>query len=202
MSMYSLLQNKPVPTVPDIEDALAGNLCRCTGYRPILDAFVPFSKGDTSSETTTKANGKAQCHQAVCRGTRRVLNGSNSCAQKNGCSGTEVPKQLSGALYPYSSPLSPFTFRYQCTRTTNVLNCEAFATSYLLVCKRWPSSFRLGVATFTCRVLQVLSLRGIDVRHWSSYCSARHSILMHASWEEILKWASKCTSRALPTPPS
>lgn len=40
MSMYSLLRSKPeAPTEEDIEEALAGNLCRCTGYRPILDAF-------------------------------------------------------------------------------------------------------------------------------------------------------------------
>ena len=36
MSMYTLLRNKPVPTVQDIDMCLQGNLCRCTGYRPIL----------------------------------------------------------------------------------------------------------------------------------------------------------------------
>ncbi|KAI6200324.1 Ferredoxin [Aphelenchoides besseyi] len=36
MSMYSLLRNKPKPTTNDVDEALQGNLCRCTGYRPIL----------------------------------------------------------------------------------------------------------------------------------------------------------------------
>ncbi|WP_205172181.1 2Fe-2S iron-sulfur cluster-binding protein, partial [Burkholderia sp. LMG 13014] len=31
---------KDVPTRTEIADALTGNLCRCTGYRPIVDAAV------------------------------------------------------------------------------------------------------------------------------------------------------------------
>lgn len=30
-------------TMADIEDCFDGNLCRCTGYRPIIDAFKPFT---------------------------------------------------------------------------------------------------------------------------------------------------------------
>jgi xanthine dehydrogenase/oxidase len=101
MSMYSLLQNKPVPTVPDIEDALAGNLCRCTGYRPILDAFKPFTKPENSAEADPKAIG--ECHQAVCNRSKRAQNGSSSCAKENGCSHAPVPAQLSGVL-PLGTP--------------------------------------------------------------------------------------------------
>ncbi|XP_041834664.1 LOW QUALITY PROTEIN: aldehyde oxidase 1-like [Melanotaenia boesemani] len=42
MSMYALLRNKPWPTMEDITQALAGNLCRCTGYRPIVDGCRSF----------------------------------------------------------------------------------------------------------------------------------------------------------------
>ncbi len=38
MSLYTLLQNHSDPSQAVIEDALTGNLCRCTGYRSIVDA--------------------------------------------------------------------------------------------------------------------------------------------------------------------
>ncbi|XP_038627933.1 xanthine dehydrogenase/oxidase-like [Tachyglossus aculeatus] len=44
MSMYTLLRNNPEPSVEEIEDAFQGNLCRCTGYRPILEGFRTFAK--------------------------------------------------------------------------------------------------------------------------------------------------------------
>uniref|UniRef100_A0A673ZQN9 Xanthine dehydrogenase/oxidase n=1 Tax=Salmo trutta TaxID=8032 RepID=A0A673ZQN9_SALTR len=44
MSMYSLLRNNPTPRMADIEEAFQGNLCRCTGYRPILEGYKTFTK--------------------------------------------------------------------------------------------------------------------------------------------------------------
>jgi len=38
MATYDLLQTNPDPIEPEIREALAGNLCRCTGYTKILDA--------------------------------------------------------------------------------------------------------------------------------------------------------------------
>lgn len=35
---HDLLQRNPRPSDPEIREALAGNLCRCTGYEKILDA--------------------------------------------------------------------------------------------------------------------------------------------------------------------
>ena len=38
MSLYALYETNKEPSRQQIDDALAGNLCRCTGYRPIIAA--------------------------------------------------------------------------------------------------------------------------------------------------------------------
>ena len=38
MSLFALYKSAQTPSRQEINDAIAGNLCRCTGYRPIVDA--------------------------------------------------------------------------------------------------------------------------------------------------------------------
>ncbi|MGQ0507823.1 MAG: (2Fe-2S)-binding protein [Myxococcaceae bacterium] len=38
LSTAALLREKPCPSRPEIQEALSGNLCRCTGYTQILNA--------------------------------------------------------------------------------------------------------------------------------------------------------------------
>lgn len=38
MVACALIEHDPAPTTDGIRDALGGNVCRCTGYRPIVEA--------------------------------------------------------------------------------------------------------------------------------------------------------------------
>jgi carbon-monoxide dehydrogenase small subunit len=39
MLAKALLDHNPSPTRDEITEALSGNVCRCTGYGPIVDAI-------------------------------------------------------------------------------------------------------------------------------------------------------------------
>ncbi|XP_007494654.1 aldehyde oxidase 4 isoform X1 [Monodelphis domestica] len=47
MSIYTLLRNHPIPSTEQLMEALGGNLCRCTGYRPILESGKTFCEEPT-----------------------------------------------------------------------------------------------------------------------------------------------------------
>uniref|UniRef100_A0A8C2DWI3 xanthine dehydrogenase n=1 Tax=Cyprinus carpio TaxID=7962 RepID=A0A8C2DWI3_CYPCA len=64
MSMYALLRSNPQPSMHDIQEAFQGNLCRCTGYRPILEGYRTFTKDGGC------CGGKGQ---------------TNGCCMTNGC---------------------------------------------------------------------------------------------------------------------
>jgi aerobic carbon-monoxide dehydrogenase small subunit len=40
MSAKALLDRNPSPTRDQVVDAISGNICRCTGYEPIIDAIL------------------------------------------------------------------------------------------------------------------------------------------------------------------
>ncbi len=44
LTATELLKKNPHPDEEEIREAIAGNLCRCTGYKNIIDAIVDVSK--------------------------------------------------------------------------------------------------------------------------------------------------------------
>jgi carbon-monoxide dehydrogenase small subunit len=44
LSGLALLESNPAPTVEEIEKAISGNLCRCTGYLKIIEAIQHAGK--------------------------------------------------------------------------------------------------------------------------------------------------------------
>jgi carbon-monoxide dehydrogenase small subunit len=46
MSARALLDHTPDPTVEDVRDGLAGNLCRCAGYQEITAAILAAAAGE------------------------------------------------------------------------------------------------------------------------------------------------------------
>lgn len=78
MSIYALLRSsKSPPSEEKIEECLAGNLCRCTGYRPIIDAFRVFAK--TNDAVYTNSSNTSETDEFVCPSTGKPC----SCKSKS-----------------------------------------------------------------------------------------------------------------------
>ena len=45
MTLTALVEENPTPSVSEVKEALAGNICRCTGYGQILDAVAAVTAG-------------------------------------------------------------------------------------------------------------------------------------------------------------
>jgi len=57
MNMFTFLRNNPKPEQQQIEDLFDGHLCRCTGYRPILEGMKSFA-ADYKKHNTYSTNHK------------------------------------------------------------------------------------------------------------------------------------------------
>ena len=55
MSLFALYHQNEPASYADVCETLAGNLCRCTGYKPILDAALATCEGQTTDRFQTQA---------------------------------------------------------------------------------------------------------------------------------------------------
>ncbi|MBI5218403.1 MAG: xanthine dehydrogenase small subunit, partial [Bacteroidia bacterium] len=67
MSLFALYKQPSSPTPDDIQDALTGNLCRCTGYRPITEAAKKICMNRTADHFTQDEPGIIQLLSSIDR---------------------------------------------------------------------------------------------------------------------------------------
>lgn len=76
MSLYGLWMENPKPSVEEIETALQGNLCRCTGYAAIMRAAEAISSIGDLGKDPLVADREAICRElAALRDGKRVVVG-------------------------------------------------------------------------------------------------------------------------------
>ncbi|XP_053612795.1 xanthine dehydrogenase [Plodia interpunctella] len=66
MSMYTLLRSCRHIKYADIEVAFQGNLCRCTGYRAIIEGYKTFIEDWEMQQASNGANGHTNGQKGVC----------------------------------------------------------------------------------------------------------------------------------------
>ncbi|XP_063923155.1 xanthine dehydrogenase-like [Zophobas morio] len=99
MSMYTLLRNSPKPRMKDLEVTFQGNLCRCTGYRPIMEGYKTFTEEWELIQNGNRLNGEQGNGCAM---------GDKCCKFQNGT--TKDPEEVlfnRNEFTPYDSSQEP-----------------------------------------------------------------------------------------------
>ncbi|KAJ3055193.1 hypothetical protein HK097_011269 [Rhizophlyctis rosea] len=76
MSLYALTKDKMNPTQEEVDEAFDGNLCRCTGYRPILEGAMK-SASDGDHHECEVGCAPAECAEKRSTGTCTAEKGSD-----------------------------------------------------------------------------------------------------------------------------
>lgn len=76
MALYALWMEHPEPTEQQVETALQGNLCRCTGYQPILRAATAMGRyGSPAADYLTTERAAITARLGDLRDGRRIVTG-------------------------------------------------------------------------------------------------------------------------------
>ena len=62
LSAKALLDENPRPTEEEVKQAISGNLCRCTGYRKIVEAILGVAQPNESEIGCPKGNTTSTLH--------------------------------------------------------------------------------------------------------------------------------------------
>ena len=76
MSLYALWMESPQPTEAEVETALQGNLCRCTGYAPIIRAAIAVSRyGSPAADPIHREREAITARLKTLESTDRIVTG-------------------------------------------------------------------------------------------------------------------------------
>lgn len=92
MSMYTLLRSCSKIKYDDIEVAFQGNLCRCTGYRAIIEGYKTFIEDWETHQVVNSLNGS----NGTANGNGNVngnANGNGVCAMGKDCCKNKTEKE-------------------------------------------------------------------------------------------------------------
>ncbi|XP_046679837.1 probable aldehyde oxidase 4 isoform X1 [Homalodisca vitripennis] len=159
MNMYSLLKSKPELTMEEIENSFGGNLCRCTGYRPILDSFKSFAKDAPKSLLDKCAD--IEDLITICPVKKKLCVRNGACNTEN-CDGKEEAADV-GRKGPRFIPLQDGSCWYHPGEKKEIFailqNCSD--TNYMFV----GGNTAHGVYRVTSKIKHYINLNGVTELH-------------------------------------
>jgi len=85
MQLHAYLAEHPKATMQELDNILDGNICRCTGYRPILDALKTFASDAPQDVSNLIADIEDLSLKGICSKTGSPCPNAGSCHSTTPC---------------------------------------------------------------------------------------------------------------------
>jgi len=108
MALYTILRSNPKSSPNEIEEKLDGNLCRCTGYRPILDAAKSLGSCDDNEDCDDGEEEKKDMLSG-CNGRRNCCSMGESCCQNQKNNSETNPSIISSSTQDKMESSLPYS---------------------------------------------------------------------------------------------